>query len=50
VDQVLKLLEPMTAGTVQESESPLLESGWWFALLVLLLTAEWLIRKRLGML
>ena len=50
VDQVLKLLEPLTAGTVQESESPLLESGWWFALLVFLLTAEWLIRKRVGML
>ena len=50
VDQLLKLLEPMTAGTVQESETSLLESGWWFALLVLLLTAEWLIRKRVGML
>ena len=50
MDQVLKLLEPMTAGTVQESESPLLESWWWFALLVLLLTVEWLIRKRVGML
>ena len=50
VDQLVKLLEPMTAGNIQESETPLLESWWWFALLVLLLTAEWLIRKRVGML
>ena len=50
VDQIVKLLEPMTAGNVQESETTLLKSGWWFALLVLLLTVEWLIRKRVGML
>ncbi|MCE9610084.1 MAG: hypothetical protein K8R23_07730 [Chthoniobacter sp.] len=50
VDQIVKLLEPLTAGNIQESETPLLESWWWFALLVLLLTAEWLIRKRVGML
>ena len=49
-DQVMKLLEPMAADNVRESETPLLESKWWFALLVLLLTAEWLIRKRVGML
>lgn len=50
VDQIIKLIEPLTAGNVQESETSLLESKWWFALLVLLLTAEWLIRKRVGML
>ena len=50
IDQIVKLLEPMTAGKVQESETALLESKWWFGLLVLLLTAEWLIRKRVGML
>jgi hypothetical protein len=50
VDQLLRLLEPMTAGNIQESETPLLESKGWFALLVLLLTLEWLIRKRVGML
>jgi len=50
VDQILKLLEPLSAGNIRESETPLLESKWWFGLLVLLLTGEWLIRKRVGML
>ena len=50
MDQIIKLIEPLTAGNVEESESPLLESKWWFALLVALLTTEWLIRKRVGML
>ena len=49
-DQLVKLLEPMAAGNVQESETPLLESKGWFGLVVLLLTLEWLIRKRVGML
>jgi len=49
-DQLVKLLEPMAVGNVQESETPLLESRGWFGLLVLLLTAEWIIRKRVGML
>ena len=49
-DQLVKLLEPMAAGNIKESETPLLESKAWFALLVLLLTTEWLIRKRVGML
>ena len=50
IDQIVKLLEPMSAGNIEESETSLLESKWWFALLVLLLTLEWLIRKRVGML
>jgi hypothetical protein len=49
-EQLVKLLEPLTAGNIQESETPLLESKGWFGLLVLLLTIEWLIRKRVGML
>jgi hypothetical protein len=40
----------MTAGTIRESETPLLESRWWFGLVVILLTMEWLLRKRVGML
>lgn len=50
IDRIVKLLEPMSAGNIEESETALLESKWWFALLVLLLTLEWLIRKRVGML
>lgn len=49
-DQLVTLLEPLTAGTIRESETPLLESRWWFGGVVLLLTLEWLIRKRVGML
>ena len=48
-DQLVKLLEPLTAGTIRESETPLLGSRWWFGGVVLLLTLEWLIRKRAGM-
>ncbi|MCX6878172.1 MAG: hypothetical protein NTW21_30830 [Verrucomicrobia bacterium] len=49
-DQLVKLLEPLAAGSIRESETPLLESRWWFGGIVLLLTLEWLIRKRVGML
>ena len=49
-DQLDPLLEPLTAGTIRESETPLLESRWWFGLVVILLTMEWLLRKRVGML
>ena len=49
-DEMIGMLEPLTAGRIRESETPLLESKGWFALLVLLLTTEWLIRKRVGML
>ena len=49
-DQLVRLLEPLAAGNALESETPLLESKGWFGLLVLLLTIEWIIRKRVGML
>ena len=50
MELLIKKIDPLTAGNVEESETALLESKWWFALLVALLTAEWLIRKRVGML
>lgn len=49
-DELVGLLEPMSAGNIRESETLLLESRWWFGLIVVLLTLEWLIRKRVGML
>jgi len=49
-NRIVPFLEPLTAGKIRESETALLESRGWFALLILLLTAEWLIRKRVGML
>ncbi|MEQ9407955.1 MAG: hypothetical protein RIK87_09530 [Fuerstiella sp.] len=44
------LLSPLSSGRVVESESLLWQSYWWFAAIVMLLTAEWLLRKRAGLL
>ena len=49
-DRVLDLLAPMTQGRVVESDTVLWQSWWWFLPIVGLLTAEWLLRKRAGML
>ncbi len=49
-DKVLAKLAPMSDGEVQVSDTRLNESWWWFAMIVALLTLEWIIRKRAGML
>lgn len=49
-DRVLELLAPMTQGRVIESDTVLWQSWWWFLGIVGLLTTEWLLRKRAGML
>jgi len=49
-DRVMDLLAPMTQGRVVESDTILWQSWWWFLPIVGLFTAEWLIRKRVGML
>ena len=40
----------MSQGKVIESDTVLWQSWWWFTPLLGLLTAEWLLRKRAGML
>jgi len=50
IDRVLDLLAPMTQGRVVESDTVLWQSWWWFLPIVGLLTVEWLLRKRAGML
>ena len=50
VDQLPGLLAPMSAGKVIESDTVLWQSYWWFLPLILLLTLEWIIRKRFGLL
>lgn len=45
-----KLLEPLSAGRVVESETALWQSYWWFLPIVGLLSVEWFLRKRSGML
>ncbi len=50
VDRLVELLAPISQGRVIESDTVLWQSYWWFVPIVLLLTAEWIIRKRVGML
>jgi hypothetical protein len=50
ISRLTDLLAPMSQGRVIESDTILWQSYWWFALVVLLLTAEWILRKRAGML
>ena len=50
VNRLADLLAPMSQGRVIESDTILWQSYWWFSLVVLLLTAEWILRKRAGML
>ena len=45
-----ELLAPMSQGRIVESDTVLWQSYWWFVPIVLLLTVEWIIRKRVGML
>ncbi len=44
------LLAPLSQGRVVESDTVLWQSYWWFVPIVLLLTAEWIVRKRFGLL
>lgn len=47
---VVELLKPFSQGRVVESETILWQSYWWFAMIIGLLTAEWILRKRAGLL
>jgi hypothetical protein len=50
IDRLVDLLAPMSQGRVVETDTVLWQSYWWFVPIVLLLTIEWIIRKRIGML
>ncbi|MEW6305495.1 MAG: hypothetical protein AB1705_18620 [Verrucomicrobiota bacterium] len=43
-------LKPLSQGKIQESDTLLWQSWWWFIPIVTLLTLEWVFRKRAGML
>jgi len=47
--KLVKRLEPFSKGRVEESETVLWQSWWWFIPLVCLLTTEWILRKRAGL-
>lgn len=48
--RVVEKLTPLTRAKVIESETVLWQSWWWFGAVVVLLTIEWAIRKRVGLL
>jgi hypothetical protein len=45
-----ELLSPLSSGRVVESDTQIWQSYWWFAAIVILLTVEWVLRKRAGLL
>jgi len=47
--RLLERLRPLSEGRIVETENVLWQSWWWFTPLVLLLTVEWALRKRAGM-
>ena len=49
VDKLATLLAPMSQGRVEEIDTILWQSWWWFIPIILLLTLEWILRKRAGM-
>ena len=50
IGQLTELLSPLSTGHVVESETLLWQSYWWFLAIVGLLTIEWILRKRAGLL
>ena len=49
VDEIAGYIEPLSRGKVVEKDTLLWQSYWWFAAVVLLLTLEWILRKRAGL-
>jgi hypothetical protein len=50
ISRLPELLSPFSSGRVVESETLIWQSYWWFAAIVMLLTVEWVLRKRGGLL
>lgn len=48
--QLIERLEPTSSGRIIVTETALWRSYWWFVPIMLLLTMEWLLRKRAGLL
>lgn len=49
-DELIATLAPLSTGSVEERDTVLWQEWPWFALIVALLTIEWIVRKRTGML
>lgn len=50
LDELLAELRPLSRGRIVESETVLWQEWPWFALIIALVTVEWLLRKKEGML
>ena len=50
IGQLAELLSPLSSGRIVETETPIWQSYWWFGVMILLLTIEWILRKRAGLL
>ncbi len=50
IDQLTRQLKPLSKGRIEEMDMLLWQSYWWFVPIILLLTLEWALRKRAGML
>jgi hypothetical protein len=48
--KLFDLLAPLTHGRIIESDTVLWQSYWWFLPVIALLTLEWILRKRAGLL
>ncbi|MFA6544443.1 MAG: hypothetical protein WCS99_08455 [Limisphaerales bacterium] len=46
---LVERLKPLSLGRIVETETVLWQSGWWFGAVILLLSLEWGLRKRAGM-
>lgn len=47
--KLVNALEPLSKGRIEESETVLWQSWWWFVPIIILLTVEWALRKRAGL-
>jgi hypothetical protein len=47
--ELRELIFPLETGRVVETETVLWQSYWWFSAVLLLLSIEWILRKRLGL-
>ena len=49
IDELVEILAPLSEVDVDHERTNLATSAWWFVLVALLFTAEWMLRKRVGL-
>ncbi len=50
INEILDVLKPLSSGHVVETDTALWQSYWYFAIVIILLTTDWIWRKKGGML